>query len=582
MGLRIEIIEGPGTGKVYEFEDDVEIVEIGRDTTHCQVSFPPDFTMVGRRHVAIRNTGGHYDLETNLKNPVLIDGREPFDGESLGALQRLQLTAKGPILEIRTSIKGALPATDPNPVTQTASQKYRLSAQRQKWLAAGLAGVVVLGAAGFGYSARSRHNEQVLLAEMAQKINSGVDQEVMPTDVLQKVSRSTYLVLIAGTEGTETPVGTAWVYKPGLLATNSHVAETFHELARGQKLIARPTVAPYATVEIDTVRLHPDYKRFTESWESHAPVRADAESRSEQMNAPGAGYDVAVMHVTNGTLLQPPLELADANDLAGMQAGQVVGYAGFPMEGLAVGGINPKAPVPQVQIGHITALTDYFLLPDKPSERFLIQHSIPATGGASGSPMVNKSGRVVGLVSGINIIASGDGQRAPNAASVNFAQRADLVKEAETGIADSVATARAASWNAGFATFDDPVALLPHVVLREWLNDNDAKSANEILAQRGTLDALLKPREYASRLKSAITQPGRYLVLGISPDKRDINLAIFRGATVLDKDVNEDWFPYLTLEVEKPDNLDVIVMASDQDTPPEFKLTIWQISTETN
>jgi hypothetical protein len=56
-----------------------------------------------------------------------------------------------------------------------------------------------------------------------------------------------------------------------------------------------------------------------------------------------------------------------------------------------------------------------------------IEHSLPSTGGASGSPIVNARGEVVAILSGGNIIPSEVCPQQPNAAQVNFAQRIDVL-----------------------------------------------------------------------------------------------------------------------------------------------------------
>lgn len=577
MSIIVEIIEGPGAGRVHAFDDSVELIEIGRDPAHCRVLFPSDFTAVGRRHLAIRNNAGHYDLETNLRNPVLIDGREPFDGESLGTFHRLQLGTRGPLIEVRISLDGSLPATDPAPVSVSASEKHGRQTRKLSFVASTLGAFLVIGAVVFGYDFWRLHIHRAQLAELSQKINTANRVEVMPAEVLGKVARSVYLVLIARDDGAETPIGTAWVYKPDMLATNSHVADTFNGLLPGQRLIARSTIAPYPSIDIDSVMLHPDYVRFTRLWQTRDPMRGDAKDHTMEMNAPGAGYDVALMQVAGASVLQPPLETASPEILADLQPGLAVGYSGFPMEGLAAGGINPKAPVPQIQMGHITALTDYFLLPGVMAERLLVQHSIPATGGASGSPMVNKDGRVVGLISGINIVTSGTGARAPNAAAINFAQRADLLREAEKGIDSNVAERRMISWEEGFATFDDPVSLVPRNLYRQWLAGNQETTATEIFSKAGILESTEEQNLYAARFRSLVGQAGRYLILAISPSRKDIDITIARGSEPVDKDTSDDWFPYVTLDLEADDDLDVVILASNPEEAPDYRLTVWKL-----
>ena len=115
---------------------------------------------------------------------------------------------------------------------------------------------------------------------------------------------------------------------------------------------------------------------------------------------------------------------------AALAAGEAVGYVGYPMENLAVAGDNLQRPTPQMQFGRLTAITTDF----NPSEdearpgrlNTLLQHSLPATGGASGSPMLNERGEVIGMLSAVNFAMLGN-RRIPTV--VNFAQRANLVSE---------------------------------------------------------------------------------------------------------------------------------------------------------
>ena len=97
-----------------------------------------------------------------------------------------------------------------------------------------------------------------------------------------------------------------------------------------------------------------------------------------------------------------------------------------------------KAPA-TLHFGFISSLTDVFMCRTDPAHRLLIQHSVPVTGGASGSPLIDPSGKVIGIVNGGNtsVMKSEDSAtgktRTPNAALINFAQRVDLLRALADG-----------------------------------------------------------------------------------------------------------------------------------------------------
>ena len=57
-----------------------------------------------------------------------------------------------------------------------------------------------------------------------------------------------------------------------------------------------------------------------------------------------------------------------------------------------------------LRFGNISALTDVFMCKAEPEDRLLIQHSVPVTGGVSGSPLIDASGKVIGIVNGGNTV----------------------------------------------------------------------------------------------------------------------------------------------------------------------------------
>ncbi len=117
-------------------------------------------------------------------------------------------------------------------------------------------------------------------------------------------------------------------------------------------------------------------------------------------------------------------------------AGTPVAYIGFPMERLEGGNVNIANPLATMQTGIVTSISDYYLEDRGPAENKLIRHNLPATGGASGSPVFLADGRVVATLNAGNINAveyttsSGTSQfRIPSAAQINFAQRIDILDD---------------------------------------------------------------------------------------------------------------------------------------------------------
>jgi hypothetical protein len=97
--------------------------------------------------------------------------------------------------------------------------------------------------------------------------------------------------------------------------------------------------------------------------------------------------------------------------------------------------------------------------------RQLIQHDLPATGGASGSPIVGASGRVVALLNAGNVFMV-NGDRVPNAALVNFAQRADLVRDLLDGTAEQKLAEARNHWRSVAESFASANDFMPENIVR--------------------------------------------------------------------------------------------------------------------
>lgn len=222
-------------------------------------------------------------------------------------------------------------------------------------------------------------------------------------------------VVVTGVDtGHPVGIGTAWVVAGReVLVTNAHVAEGLAKAGREAWVIFSSQSAP---VRISRVEIHPSY----------GPVAGSGHALP--------AHDVAVLELERPPV-QPGLPLASRAKSLALRELQSVAYLGFPMEGLLAGGTNLQRPKAIAKKGVISSLEDWHQRhSDDPAQRQLIKHDLGAIGGASGSPLFDATGEVVGVVCGGNVawgtnLETGGIQRTSHAAMVNFAVRIDVLLE---------------------------------------------------------------------------------------------------------------------------------------------------------
>lgn len=552
----------------HEFSDKNEI-RIGREPS-SDVVYPAEFTAVGRNHLVFALDSGHYELRVNTKNPVFVDNQLAGDDVELPDSCVIALgTPNGPSFRVERVESNELPKTMDYGSQQEIHQTVNKSRQ---WVRAALF-LIVIFAAGFGYQAWDTSQRLEMINQQAEEVITDIYRE-LDQDIgklVNQASQSVYLVLLK-TETGESPIGTAWVATDGALATNAHVAEVFTQIPEDSDVnfYVRSTVAPYDTHKIERVLLHPGFKAFTKAWIEAKPQSLSANGEPENLKLI-PGYDVALLYPENNANLQKPLKLADYSTLKNLSSGDQVAYAGFPMEGVFKQDfINPSTTV---QVANITSVTDFFRSQSSFGEMQLIQHSLPAIGGASGSPIINRKGQVIGLLSAGNVVGLTDsGDRIGSAVAINYAQRVDLLQQlVEQGELLDMAPI-VERWNKGFDKFDNPekVAKKQNIfiqsnILEGWKEYVGVVEATQLMQQSIEFNVSQRLKNIpAVMVQFDAPSTGNYLILATEDKQADIDMVVGvvkqNKFQVLQRNTKGDFYPNFNVKAKAGERLVIYVL----------------------
>ena len=218
------------------------------------------------------------------------------------------------------------------------------------------------------------------------------------------------------------PFGTAWAVRPNVFATNSHVTEPIKKLlAHGVEVFIALNKSPKNRIKVNGAISHPRFQEKNRNFQGLKSV--------------GLSFDVGLLTTEESVLNFFPT--ASNNELKKVDSGYRIAYLGFPMEGLENNNVNIYSPVATMQSGIVTSISDYWQGDSGFEKNFLIRHNLGATGGASGSPLFNTKGEVIGVLNAGNVVwlvqfdmkKKPVVKRSPNAAMINFGQRIDLLND---------------------------------------------------------------------------------------------------------------------------------------------------------
>jgi len=460
-GLRITVIEGRtlSSDNEFFFDADHDYIVLGRDPAMCHITFAEDSKDhgIGNEHIAFKRSLGRYQIDLNTEHYVELNGSTPFEDQEITGLTRIKL-GHNIHLEVEVIDQRAQAHPIGKPHIQPGAQVQRN--RKILWATLPVVGCILVGllylnndvsevqesVADADISIAAALDNMDELSQQITQLESGYEEITQAT--IRKISQSVYLILKRDSNGGETPQGTAWVTENNRLATNAHVASAFDRLTPNEELVARASVAPYRTYRITKSVPHPGFKRYQQLWSDYLPTQKSNNRLNLMQTVTPA--DVALLSVENPADLGAPLTLATQQELAELQPGMKVGFVGYPVENLLPG--TMQAPTPVAQQDELVRVTDFFMVKQATNTNRLIQHGLPLTGGASGSPLFNAKGHVIGLVSGVNVAPSTRG-RIVNAADINFAQRVDFLYDLLNGNIATATTALEQQWTHSLQQF---------------------------------------------------------------------------------------------------------------------------------
>jgi V8-like Glu-specific endopeptidase len=581
---------GPLAGTEQRITPTGDRVTFGRDPTVCDVVYPPDATIVARRHFAlVRMPSGEWTFQLFGDPFVAVDGAPADTGMAVHSGANIELGKYGGPsfgLELQDEgLKDGMLLTAPQHKVMgahAAADHAEHSAIRARRVA--VVGVVValfaaIGAGAFYYVANSsaeRLNKAI--AELG-RAQSATAAESISQEVRDRVLQAAYLVILRNANGARMADGTASPIAADTLATNAHIVELFERLGPGEKMLVRSPGENGRDYEVIAIKKHPGFAAYAKFLLQDPLYVTEAGRWLNEGSIGVMPYDVGILKVAPDSKLSPILEIAKPEELANIRAGYPLALGGYPVENVMGSEVQPIKATPNLSVGMVTAITDMFMMPAEPSYRRLVHHNLPITGGSSGSPVLGPDGKLVALNSAMNILsvptASGDSRRIPHGVLINFAQRADWLLDLLSGRADTEGAAEQAYWEKQTANFKRGIEVLVPNILNELKPQPGAKpvlveqnkftlAGVETFTNKDAKGKDVKRRQRIHPIKLSAGKP--QVIVAYAESRQPLQLyVVIDGKIVAQDDRNTTFVPNLRYTATADASADVYVVGPDAD-----------------
>ena len=424
LAVTINHLEGPLAGKVQSFDEGVKQIDFGRQAE--QVAYPDECKIVGKHHFFLERIGfGRYRVNLTDGLFVAINGRPASNLTTVESGSVFRLGSKGGPFELKEKGPSFSILIEGPPRDTGVNDPVPTWQRRVRQVAAGVA-VVALGVLGV-FWVESNNAKRERNFEKKVEFSESVTNSLMG---------AVYLVVEKSPGCKDEPIGTAWALDATTLATNAHLVNALEQIRDRHEGTLWLRAPHRKDLQIVGWKAHPGYQAFSDEQES---IRA-SHIHFQDLSVIGA-YDVGFLKTAG---LPPPyLKIAPAPTLQKLKPHTLLAMEGYPMRDVAGKEISVEKPEPQFSRGQIKSITDVFMTStDDQDQSLLVQHDLPATGGSSGSPIVDTSGDVVAIFNAGNVtklpVLDADNSLGgctqtekfkvvPSAVDINYAQRADLL-----------------------------------------------------------------------------------------------------------------------------------------------------------